>query len=95
MNFKFLLGFFKGGNVFETIAKLLTFGGGVLASTDENNTGTDDLIADVLVSAGDGLTAYSKKDYNEAGNIIEGIISCLKTLQQRLKESGQIEPNPQ
>lgn len=91
MDFKFLISLFKGGNVWETTAKLLTFGGGVVAGLDSDKVGNDDLIADVMVSAADGLTAYARKDYNRAGNIIDGLISALETLKARLKDAGKLE----
>lgn len=90
MNLSFLLGLLRGTNVWETVAKILTIGGGFVAGLDADKKGSDDLIADIMISAADGLTAYGRKDYNKVGNIIDSVIAGLQKLKAQLIASGVV-----
>ncbi len=84
MNIFSLLKLLKGGNIWETLSKILTIAGSITASTDSNNTGIDDDLASIMLSASEGLDAYNKKDFNKVGRIIDGIIVALQGVKLRL-----------
>lgn len=85
--------FSSGGSVWSKVAAILLIGAGIVGAIDTNKTGTDDLISGLMASAGDGLTAYDKKDYNRVGNVIDSLIAGLTSMKQFMIDSGLIKPH--
>lgn len=86
--------FTGGGNVFSTLATVLMMASAFIAGKDADNKGTDDAIAQIMASAGEGLNAYGQKNYNKAGNVIDAVIRALENLRQTWIDSGLIKQKP-
>ncbi len=90
MNLKLLLSLFRGGNVWETVGRILDIAAGFVAGLDSDNRGNDDAIADIMFSASSGLVAFGDHNYNKAGEIIDSLIIALQKLKSRWLASGLI-----
>lgn len=82
--FSFIISMFKGGNVWQTVSKVLDIAAGYVAAIDTDRKGTDDLVADIMASSADGLAAYGRKDYNGALRVIDAIIAGLQRMKTQL-----------
>ena len=91
MNFGLLLGLLKGSSVWETVSRVLDIGAGFIAGLDSDNVGDDDLIADVMLTASEGIGAYGRKEFNKVGEIIDSLIKALNVLKQRWVANGRIK----
>lgn len=87
-----LLKLLGGKNPFELVSKILVLVAGFLAAADENNDGPDDLAAGALFSISSGLDAYARKDDNEHGNIVDGLIAGLQEYRTQMVKAGKIFP---
>jgi hypothetical protein len=93
MNWNFLISLLKGSNIYETVTKILNLAAGFLAANDPDKQGTDDLLAGCLLSISDGIAAYGKKDNNEHGNIVDGLIAGLQKYRSEMVDCGVIKTN--
>ena len=89
-----ILGIFGllSGNVFAKVGMILATAAGLLASLDANKEGNDDLAAGALLALSAAFTAYSNKEHNQHGNIVDALISGLKEYKARMQDLGIIQP---
>jgi hypothetical protein len=96
MDFFQLIKLFRsGGSIWSKLSTICGIAAVFAAGADSNKTGTDDLAGSVLVTVGEGLDAYDKKEYNKVGNLIDAGIAGLIKLKSELIASGQIKPRAQ
>ena len=90
MNWQILLQLFKGKNIYATIGKVLGFGGAAIAGIDGNNTGTDDLVAQIMLAGSDGLEIYANPNIpnDQKIRVIDSIIVALNSLRNSLTNQG-------
>ncbi len=84
MNIFSILKLLKGGNIWETLSKILTIAGSVTASVDADSKGLDDDLAAIMFAASEALDEYAKKDLNKVGRVIDGIITALQGVKARI-----------
>lgn len=89
-----ILGLFAGQNPISFLADMLTVGGGVIAKIDANDTGTDDLIADVAVATGQALNAWQHGTGDNIRKACDAGIAALQTLKANAPVGGSYQDPP-